>query len=61
VILGEAARNSTIGGATSATDGKVLIGTLVFWSFRWTRTAPPRPAASARWVEPPAVSQYGQC
>lgn len=32
VILGDAAQNSMIGNATSATDGTVLIGTLVFWS-----------------------------
>jgi uncharacterized membrane protein YcaP (DUF421 family) len=33
VILGDAAQNSVIGSATSATDGMVLIGTLVFWSY----------------------------
>jgi len=33
VILGDAAQNSMIGGATSATDGMVLVATLVFWSF----------------------------
>ncbi len=33
VILGDAAQNSMIGGGTSATDGLVLIGTLVFWSY----------------------------
>lgn len=33
VILGDAAQNSMIGSATSATDGMVLIGTLVFWSY----------------------------
>ncbi len=33
VILGDAAQNSMIGDATSATDGMVLIGTLVFWSY----------------------------
>ena len=34
VILGDAAQNGMIGSATSATDGMVLIGTLVFWSYR---------------------------
>ena len=33
VILGDAAQNSMIGSATSAADGMVLIGTLVFWSY----------------------------
>jgi len=33
VILGDAAQNSMIGGASSATDGMVLISTLVFWSY----------------------------
>lgn len=33
VILGDAAQNSMIGSANSATDGMVLIGTLVFWSY----------------------------
>lgn len=33
VILGDAAQNGMIGGATSATDGMVLVATLVFWSF----------------------------
>ena len=33
VILGDAAQNSMIGSATSASDGMVLIGTLVFWSY----------------------------
>lgn len=33
VILGDAAQNSMIGSATSATDGTVLISTLVFWSY----------------------------
>lgn len=33
VILGDAAQNSMIGSATSATDGMVLISTLVFWSY----------------------------
>ena len=33
VILGDAAQNGMIGSATSATDGMVLIGTLVFWSY----------------------------
>jgi Protein of unknown function (DUF421) len=33
VILGDAAQNSMIGSATSAGDGMVLIGTLVFWSY----------------------------
>lgn len=33
VILGDAAQNSMIGSATSVTDGMVLIGTLVFWSY----------------------------
>jgi len=33
VILGDATQNSMIGSATSATDGMVLIGTLVFWSY----------------------------
>lgn len=33
VILGDAAQNSMIGRASSATDGMVLIGTLVFWSY----------------------------
>ncbi len=33
VILGDAAQNSMIGNATSATDGMVLISTLVFWSY----------------------------
>jgi len=33
VILGDAAQNSMIGSATSATDGMVLIATLVFWSY----------------------------
>lgn len=33
VILGDAAQNSMIGSASSATDGMVLIGTLVFWSY----------------------------
>jgi len=33
VILGDAAQNSMIGSGTSATDGMVLIGTLVFWSY----------------------------
>jgi uncharacterized membrane protein YcaP (DUF421 family) len=32
VILGDAAQNGMIGSATSATDGMVLISTLVFWS-----------------------------
>jgi len=32
VIIGDAAQNGMIGSATSATDGMVLIGTLVFWS-----------------------------
>lgn len=33
VILGDAAQTGMIGRATSATDGMVLIGTLVFWSY----------------------------
>lgn len=33
VILGDAAQNGMIGSATSATDGMVLICTLVFWSY----------------------------
>lgn len=33
VILGDAAQNAMIGGATSTTDGMVLIATLVFWSY----------------------------
>lgn len=33
VILGDAAQNSMIGSASSAADGMVLIGTLVFWSY----------------------------
>lgn len=33
VILGDAAQNAMIGNATSATDGMVLIATLVFWSY----------------------------
>jgi uncharacterized membrane protein YcaP (DUF421 family) len=33
VILGDAAQNGMIGSATSASDGMVLIGTLVFWSY----------------------------
>jgi len=33
VILGDAAQNAMIGSATSATDGMVLIGTLIFWSY----------------------------
>ena len=33
VILGDAAQNSMIGSATSATDGMLLIATLVFWSY----------------------------
>lgn len=33
VILGDAAQNGMIGSATSVTDGMVLIGTLVFWSY----------------------------
>lgn len=33
VILGDAAQNGMIGSATSATDGMVLIATLVFWSY----------------------------
>jgi uncharacterized membrane protein YcaP (DUF421 family) len=33
VILGDAAQNGMIGSATSAIDGMVLIGTLVFWSY----------------------------
>ena len=33
VILGDAAQNAMIGSATSATDGMVLIATLVFWNY----------------------------
>ena len=33
VILGDAAQNGMNGSATSATDGMVLIATLVFWSY----------------------------
>ncbi|PKO31279.1 MAG: DUF421 domain-containing protein [Betaproteobacteria bacterium HGW-Betaproteobacteria-7] len=33
VIIGDAAQNGMIGSATSATDGMVLIATLVFWSY----------------------------
>lgn len=33
VILGDAAQSGMIGSATSATDGMVLIVTLVFWSY----------------------------
>ena len=33
VILGDAAQSGMIGSATSAIDGMVLIGTLVFWSY----------------------------
>ena len=33
VILGDAAQNGMTGSATSATDGMVLVATLVFWSF----------------------------
>lgn len=33
VILGDASQNGMIGSATSATDGMVLIGTLVVWSY----------------------------
>ena len=33
VIRGDAAQTSMIGSATSATDGMVLISTLVFWSY----------------------------
>jgi uncharacterized membrane protein YcaP (DUF421 family) len=33
VILGDAAQSGMIGGATSTTDGMVLIATLVFWSY----------------------------
>ena len=33
VIMGDAAQNGMIGSATSATDGMVLIATLVFWSY----------------------------
>jgi uncharacterized membrane protein YcaP (DUF421 family) len=33
VILGDAAQNGMIGSTTSATDGMVLIGTLMFWSY----------------------------
>ena len=33
VILGDAAQNGMIGSATSATDGMVLIATLIFWSY----------------------------
>lgn len=33
VIIGDAAQNGMIGSATSVTDGMVLIGTLVFWSY----------------------------
>ena len=33
VILGDAAQNGMIGSATSVTDGMLLIGTLVFWSY----------------------------
>lgn len=33
VILGDATQNAMIGSATSAVDGMVLIGTLVFWSY----------------------------
>lgn len=33
VLLGDAAQNGMIGSATSAIDGMVLIGTLVFWSY----------------------------
>jgi uncharacterized membrane protein YcaP (DUF421 family) len=32
-ILGDAAQNSMIGGATSAVDGMVLISSLIFWSY----------------------------
>ncbi|WP_425258880.1 DUF421 domain-containing protein [Rubrivivax sp. RP6-9] len=32
VILGDATQNGMVGSATSATDGMVLIATLVFWS-----------------------------
>lgn len=34
VIFGDAAQNGMIGSASSATDGMVLIGTLVFWRDR---------------------------
>ena len=33
VILGDAAQTGMTGSATSASDGMVLIGTLVFWSY----------------------------
>lgn len=33
VILGDAAQNAMIGSATSATDGMVLIATLVAWNY----------------------------
>lgn len=33
VILGDAAQNAMIGSASSATDGMVLIATLVFWNY----------------------------
>lgn len=33
VIIGDAAQSGMIGSATSATEGMVLIGTLVFWSY----------------------------
>jgi uncharacterized membrane protein YcaP (DUF421 family) len=33
VILGDAAQNAMIGEATSASDGMVLIATLVFWNY----------------------------
>lgn len=33
VILGDAAQNAMIGSATSASDGMVLITTLVFWNY----------------------------
>ncbi|CAN5672656.1 DUF421 domain-containing protein [soil metagenome] len=33
VVLGDAAQNGMIGKGTSATDGMVLIATLVFWNY----------------------------
>ncbi len=33
VILGDAAQSGMIGSATSATDGMVLIATIIFWSY----------------------------
>ena len=54
VLLADAAQNAMAGDYTSITDGVVLIGTIVFWSYalQWASYHIP---AIRKWVDPPPL------